>query len=89
MTFSPIFDFFTHISYNYFMSKNIDKENLILEIATLIESTPNAKPLSLNVLNLLDVDELKKIKSTLEVSKKNRKEELKEWVEDIYKNCKS
>jgi hypothetical protein len=71
------------------MSKNIDKENLILEIATLIESTPNAKPLSLNVLNLLDVDELKKIKSTLEVSKKNRKEELKEWVEDIYKNCKS
>lgn len=71
------------------MSKNRDKDNLILEIATLIESTPNAKPLSLNVLNLLDTKELKKIKSTFESSKKNKDEELKEWVEDIYKNCKS
>jgi len=71
------------------MSNNKDKDNLILEIASLIESTPDAKPLSLNVLGLLDAKELQKIKSTLENSKQNREEELKEWVEDIYNNCKS
>ncbi len=71
------------------MSNNKEKDNLILEIASLIESTPNAKPLSLNVLNLLDIEELEKIKSTLVNSKQNREEELKEWVEDIYNNCKS
>ena len=71
------------------MNNNKDKDNLMLEIATLIESSPKAKPISLNVLNLLDADELKKIKSMLEASKENRNEELKGWVEDIYKNCKS
>jgi hypothetical protein len=71
------------------MNNNKDKDNLILEIATLIESSPKAKPISLNVLNLLDANELKKIKSMLEASKENRNEELKGWVEDIYKNCKS
>lgn len=71
------------------MSNNKEKDNLILEIASLIESTPNAKPLSLNVLDLLDIEELEKIKSTLTNSKQNREEELKEWVEDIYNNCKS
>ena len=71
------------------MSNNKEKDNLILEIASLIESTPNAKPLSLNVLDLLGIEELKKIKSTLANSKQNREEELKEWVEDIYNNCKS
>ena len=71
------------------MWKNKDKDNLILEIDSLIESTPNAKPLSLNVLNLLEFEELKKIKSALENSKQNREEELKDWVEDIYNNCKS
>ena len=71
------------------MNNNKDKDNLILEIATLIESSPKAKPISLNVLNLLNANELKKIKSMLEASKENRNEELKGWVEDIYKNCKS
>ncbi len=71
------------------MSNNKEKDNLILEIASLIESTPNTKPLSLNVLDLLDMEELKKIKSALENSKQNREEELKDWVEDIYNNCKS
>ncbi len=71
------------------MNNNKEKDNLILEIASLIESTPNAKPLSLNVLDLLDIEELKKIKSTLENSKQNRDEELKDLVEDIYNNCKS
>jgi len=71
------------------MNNNKEKDNLILEIASLIESTPNAKPLSMNVLDLLDIEELKKIKSALENSKQNRKEELKDWVEDIYNHCKS
>ncbi len=71
------------------MNNNKEKDNLILEIASLIESTPNAKPLSMNVLDLLDIEELKKIKSTLENSKQNRDEELKDLVEDIYNNCKS
>ena len=65
------------------------KNELILEIASLMESNPNAKPLTLNVLNLLDIEELEKIKSTLNDSKKNREEELKEWVDDIYNCCKS
>ena len=71
------------------MNNKKEKDNLILEIASLIEQTPNAKPLSMNTLDLLDIEELKKIKSVLENSKQNRKEELKDWVEDIYNHCKS
>ncbi len=71
------------------MNNNKEKDNLILEIASLVEQTPNAKPLSMNTLDLLDIEELKKIKSVLENSKQNRKEELKDWVEDIYNHCKS
>ncbi len=71
------------------MNNNKEKDNLILEIASLIEQTPSAKPLSMNTLDLLDIEELKKIKSVLENSKQNRKEELKDWVEDIYNHCKS
>jgi len=58
----------------------MNKNNLIMEIATLLESDSNA-------VQILDNEELIKIKSSLVKSKNNRKEESKKWLNNIAKNC--
>ncbi len=65
----------------------MNKNNLIMEIATLLESDSNAVPMDLKLLEILDNEELIKIKSSLAKSKKHRKEESKKWLNDIAKNC--
>ena len=65
----------------------MDKNNIIMEISTLLESDSNAVPIDLKSLKILDNEELIKIKSSLAKSKNYRKEESKKWLNDIAKNC--
>jgi hypothetical protein len=65
----------------------INKENIILEIAKLVETDVNAKTISLDVLRLLDIKELEKIKQSLLNSKKELNSKSKNWLDEIAQNC--
>ena len=67
----------------------MNKNNIIMEIATLLESDCNAVPMDLQLLEILDNEELIKIKSSLVKSKnyRNKKEETEKLLNDIAKNC--
>ncbi len=65
----------------------INKENIILEIARLVETDVNAKTMSLNVLRFLDIKELEKIKQSLLNSKKELNSQTKTWLDEIAENC--
>ncbi len=65
----------------------INKENIILEIAKLVETDINTKTISLDVLRLLDIKELEKIKQSLLKSKKELSSKSKKWLDEIAQNC--
>lgn len=63
--------------------KKDEKDKLILEIASLIESDPNATPMSLDILNILSEEELISIKDNLVKAKNNKKEENEKWFDKL------
>ncbi len=65
----------------------INKENIILEIAKLIETDLNAKTINLDILRLLDTKELEGIKQSLLNSKKKLNSQTKTWLNEIAENC--
>lgn len=71
------------------MEENTDKQALIQEIETLIESDPNAPISSFSMLELLEISDLTSIKQTLLYSKANRSQENEAWFDELYKKSNS
>ncbi len=63
----------------------MEKEELIQEIAKLIESDPNAVPLNLTLLDILSYEELVSVKNNLLKSKENRSAENDQWFDELVK----
>jgi len=63
----------------------VEKEELIQEIAKLIESDPNAVPLNLTLLDILSYEELVSVKNNLLKSKENRSAENDQWFDELVK----
>ena len=63
----------------------MEKEELIQEIAKLVESDPNAIPLNLTLLDILSYEELVSVKSNLLKSKENRSAENDQWFDELVK----
>ncbi len=63
----------------------MEKEELIQEIAKLIESDPNAVPLNLTLLDILSHEELVSVKNNLLKSKENRSAENDQWFDELVK----
>ncbi|WP_024955423.1 hypothetical protein [Sulfurospirillum arcachonense] len=60
-----------------------NKEELIKEIAKLIESDPNATPMELNMLEFLSEDDLISVLKNLYKSKETRSEQNEEWFQEL------
>lgn len=71
------------------MEENTDKQALIQEIETLIESDPNAPISSFSMLELLEISDLTSIRQTLLYSKANRSQENEAWFDELYKKSNS
>ena len=71
------------------MEENTDKQALIQEIETLIESDPSAPISSFSMLEFLEISDLASIKQTLLHSKTNRSQENEAWFDELYKKCHS
>lgn len=63
-----------------------EKDELILAIGELVESDPNATPISYETLNIMDTQTLQSIKSDLEKSKNSRSYEG--WFDELARTCK-
>jgi len=63
----------------------VEKEELIQEIAKLVESDPNAIPLNLTLLDILSYEELVSVKNNLLKSKENRSAENDQWFDELVK----
>ncbi len=63
----------------------MEKEELIQEIAKLVESDPNAIPLNLTLLDILSYEELVSVKNNLLKSKENRSAENDQWFDELVK----
>ena len=66
--------------------ENLTKKEMVEKIANLIESDPNAIPLSYAVLEILDKEELEKILLNLLENKKSR--DFSPFYDEIAINCK-
>lgn len=60
-----------------------DKQELITEIAHLIESDPNATPMELSILEFLSIEDLKSTLKNLYKSKETRSEQNEEWFKEL------
>lgn len=65
--------------------EKVNKEEIIQEIAKMIESDPNATPMQLNILECLSEEELLSILKNLYRSKENRSAENEEWFNELCK----
>lgn len=65
------------------MNKELTKDEIIKEIAQMIESDPNATPMELNMLNFFSEEELLSILKNLYKSKENRSKENEEWFTQL------
>lgn len=61
------------------------KEELIQEIAKMIESDPDAIPMELSILEFLSEDELSSVLKNLYKSKDNRSQENDIWFDELCK----
>jgi hypothetical protein len=64
-----------------------DKDELLKEIAALIEASPNQTPLPLNVMDFMSESELINIRDRLKKRKEGRREEQEEWYKEWVKSC--
>lgn len=62
-----------------------NKEELIQEIAKMIESDPNATPMELSILEFLSEEELSSVLKNLYKSKDNRSQENDIWFDELCK----
>jgi len=60
-----------------------NKEELIKEIAKMVESDPNATPMELNLLEFLSEDDLVSVLKNLHKSKETRSEQNEEWFQEL------
>ncbi len=67
------------------MSDNEVKNELIREIAVMIESDENATPMELSILEFMSEEELTSILKNLYKSKENRSKENEEWFNELCK----
>jgi hypothetical protein len=67
------------------MGENVQKEELIQEIAKMIESDADAIPMDLSILNFMREDELISILKNLYRSKENRSQENDAWFDELCK----
>ena len=63
------------------------KEELIREIACLIESDPDAEPMSLDILSFMDEPDLITIREGLLKNKANRPKEHQAWFDELVDKC--
>ena len=61
----------------------MNKDELITEIAKLIESDPNQTPIKPTVLEFLSEDELVSVLKNLYKSKETRSEQNEEWFKNL------
>lgn len=62
---------------------SIEKKELIVEIAKLIESDKDAVPMDLSILEYMREDELISILKNLYRSKENRSQENEAWFDEL------
>ena len=62
-----------------------NKEELIKEIAKMVESDPNAIPMELSLLEFLSEDDLISVLKNLHKSKETRSEQNEEWFQELCK----
>jgi len=62
-----------------------NKEELIKEIAKMVESDPNAIPMELKTLEFLSEDDLISVLKNLHKSKETRSEQNEEWFQELCK----
>jgi predicted HTH transcriptional regulator len=62
-----------------------NKEELIEEIAKMIESDPDATPMELSVLEFLSEEDLTSVLKNLYKSKESRSEQNEEWFKELCK----
>ena len=60
-----------------------NKEELIQEIAKMVESDPNATPMELSILEFLSEEELSSVLKNLYTSKENRSAENDIWFDEL------
>jgi len=63
----------------------VEKKEIILEIAKLIESDPTATPMEPTVLEFLSEEELIAVLKNLYKSKETRSEQNEEWFQELCK----
>lgn len=63
----------------------VEKQELIKEIAKMIESDENAIPMELHILEFMSESELISILKNLYKSKENRSTENEEWFNELCK----
>ena len=62
---------------------SVEKKELIVEIAKLIESDKDAVPMDLSILEFMREDELISILKNLYRSKENRSQENEAWFDEL------
>ncbi|DAB32975.1 MAG TPA: hypothetical protein CFH79_01020 [Sulfurospirillum sp. UBA11407] len=62
---------------------SVEKKELIVEIAKLIESDKDAIPMDLSILEFMREDELISILKNLYRSKENRSQENEAWFDEL------
>ena len=67
--------------------EKITKEEIVQEIAVLIESDPEAEPMSLDILDFMDEEDLLKIRDGLLKHKAARPQEHKAWFDELVDKC--
>ncbi len=63
----------------------VDKNELITEIAKLMESDPSATPMEPTVLEFLSEEDLISVLKNLYKSKETRSEQNEEWFQELCK----
>ena len=63
----------------------VDKNELIIEIAKLLESDPSATPMKPTVLEFLSEEDLISVLKNLYKSKDTRSEQNEEWFQELCK----
>lgn len=67
--------------------ENLSKEEIIDQIAQLIESDPEAEPMSLDLLGFMDAPDLITIRDGLLKNKANRPKEHEAWFDELVDKC--
>ncbi|MDR2635295.1 MAG: hypothetical protein LBC08_00545 [Campylobacteraceae bacterium] len=59
-----------------------EKETLLLEIASLIETDKNAQPLELDIMKFMSLEELTYVRDNLLKRKEQRRAEQESWYDE-------